>query len=66
MRFPIVLCASTSFRIGSIGYCALFVEVISMLPDWKNRKDVENRDYHRLSQPEIAGEKRIYQYLSGC
>ena len=23
-----------------------FVEVISMLPDWKNRKDVENRDYH--------------------
>ena len=26
--------------------------------------DVDNRDYHQLSQSEIAGAKRIYQYLS--
>ena len=25
---------------------------------------VENRDYHYLSQSEIAGDKRIYQHLS--
>jgi len=64
MRVPIVLCASTSFRSGSIGYCTLFVEVISMLPDWKNRKAVENRVYHYLSQLEIDGGKRISRHLS--
>jgi hypothetical protein len=26
---------------------------------------IENRDYHQLSHFEIAGEKRIYQHLSG-
>jgi hypothetical protein len=35
-----------------------------MLPDWKNRKDVENRDYRHLSQFEIGGGKRISQQLS--
>jgi hypothetical protein len=35
-----------------------------MLPDWKNQKDVENRDYHHLSQSEIAGDKRISRHLS--
>jgi hypothetical protein len=36
-----------------------------MLPDWKNRKDVENRDYRHLSQCEIGGGKRISRHLSG-
>ena len=34
-----------------------------MLPDWKNRKDVENRDYHYLSQSAIANAKRILTTL---
>ena len=29
------------------------------------RITVENRDYHHLSQSEIAGAKRIYEHLSG-
>jgi hypothetical protein len=28
------------------------------------RIDVDNRDYHYLSQSEIGGDKRIYQHLS--
>ena len=27
--------------------------------------DVDNRDYHYLSHPQIACDKRIYQHLSG-
>ena len=26
--------------------------------------DVDNRDYHHLSQVEIAGDKRVYQWQS--
>jgi hypothetical protein len=42
--------------------------IIQLFP-WKMRWyeiDVENRDYHYVSQSEIAGAKRIYRHLIGC
>jgi hypothetical protein len=38
---------------------------MTRLPDIDPQIGVANRDYHRLSQSEIAGGKRIYQQLSG-
>jgi hypothetical protein len=40
-----------------------YMEVVP-LPRSMLKIDVDNRDYHQLSQVEIAGDKRVYQQQS--
>ena len=40
-----------------------YMEVVH-LPRSMFKIDVDNRDYHHLSQVEIAGDKRVYQWQS--
>ena len=49
---------SLNYRLGQ------FLGLGLLAPAASSRIDVENRDYHHLSQTEIDGAKRIYQHLS--
>ena len=49
---------------ATVGVCAEGIKKdLNTLDEADFVRDVDNRDYHHLSQNEIGGGKRIYQHL---